>query len=67
MGIEKTKLRARKSMFWPGVNREIEDMVKLCNICTKNQRKQEREPMIASGITVYPFQIYFIRIVRFSY
>ena len=21
MGIEKTKLRARESMFWPGVNR----------------------------------------------
>ena len=27
MGIEKTKLRARESVFWPGVNREIEDMV----------------------------------------
>ena len=27
MGIEKTKLRARESMFSPGVNREIEDMV----------------------------------------
>ena len=45
MGIEKTNLRARRSMFWPGVNREIEDMVKLCNICIRNQRKQEKEPM----------------------
>ena len=24
MGIKKTKLRARESMFWPGVNSEIE-------------------------------------------
>ena len=57
MRIEKTKLRARESMFWPCVNREIEDMVKLCNICIKNQRKQEKEPMIATDIAVYPFQI----------
>ena len=57
MGIEKTKLRERESMFWPCVNREIEDMVKLCNICIKNQRKQEKEPMIATDIAVYPFQI----------
>ena len=35
MRIEKTKLRARESMFWPGGNSEIEDMVKWCNICIK--------------------------------
>ena len=29
----------------------------MCNICIKNQRKQEKEPMIASDIAVYPFQI----------
>ena len=33
VGIEKIKLRARESLFWPGVNRGIENMVKLCNIC----------------------------------
>ena len=35
MRIEKTKLRAREPMFWPGGNNEIEDMVKWCNICIK--------------------------------
>ena len=56
MGIEKTEFRARESMFWPRVNREIENMVKLCNICIKNQRK-EKEPMITTDVAVYPFQI----------
>ena len=42
LGIEKAKLRARELMFWPGVNREIKDIVKLCNISIKNQRKQEK-------------------------
>ena len=55
MGIEKTKLSARESVFWPGLNREIEDMVKLCNIYIKNQSKQEKEPMIAKDIAVCLF------------
>ena len=42
VGIEKTKLRARELRFWPGVNREIKDIVKLWNISIKNQRKQEK-------------------------
>ena len=32
-------------------------MIKFCIICLKNQRKQEKEPIIASNIAVYPFQI----------
>ena len=70
MEIENTKFRARVSMFWPGVNKDIEYMVKLCNICIENQRKQEKESLIASDIAAYPFQIirqiYFIGMVRTS-
>ena len=36
MGIEETKFRAIDSMFCPGVNRELEDMIKLCKVCIKN-------------------------------
>ena len=57
MGIEKTKLRARELMFWPSVNRETEDMVKLCNVCIENQRTKEKEPIIPRDIAEYPFQI----------
>ena len=53
MGIEKTKLRAIESMFWPGVNIEIENMVELCNICIKNQRKQEKEPFQIVGADLF--------------
>ena len=42
MGTEKTKLRARESMFWPGVNREVEDMVDLCNICIKIKENKKK-------------------------
>ena len=59
MGIEKTKLRVRESMFWPVLNREIKYMVKMCIICIKNHRKQGKEPIITSDIDidVYLFQI----------
>ena len=42
MGTEKTKLKARESMFWPGVNREVEDMVDLCNICIKIKENKKK-------------------------
>ena len=30
------KFRAVDTMFWAGVNRELEDMIKLCKVCIKN-------------------------------
>ena len=56
MGIEKTKMRARETVFWPRINQQIEDMVKSCETCLENQRKQSKEPMMASEIPTYPFQ-----------
>ena len=32
-GIDKTRRRARDSVFWPGIDREIEDMIKRCHQC----------------------------------
>ena len=57
MGIEKTKLRARETVFWPGINRQIEDMVKACETCLTNRSQQRREPLIPSEIADYPFQM----------
>ena len=32
-GIDRTKLRARDSIYWPGINRDIETLVKTCETC----------------------------------
>ena len=45
LGIERTKWRARATIFWPGLNSQIEEMVKKCNTCLMNQRKQPKEPL----------------------
>ena len=46
MRIEKTKWRARATIFWLQINQQIENMVKKCSTCQQNQRKQQREPMV---------------------
>ena len=32
-------------------------MIKKCDICQQNQKKQQREPMIPSEVPQYPFQM----------
>ena len=39
LGIEKTKLRARVTIFWPQINQQIEEMVKTCRTCLHNQKQ----------------------------
>ena len=46
MGIVKCKARASQSIFWPGINKEIENMVRECSTCEKYLPKQPREPML---------------------
>ena len=56
MGIERAKWIARATIFWPQINQQIEEIVKICSNCLHNQRKQSREAMIPSDVPRYPFQ-----------
>jgi hypothetical protein len=44
-GIEKTRRRVRDSVYWPGMNHDIEEMVKRCSKCNLRRRDfpQDRE------------------------
>ena len=57
LGIEKTKLRARETVFWPGINNDIEQVVNSCDICLESRNMDAKEPMLTSVIPEYPFQI----------
>ena len=56
-GIEKTKANARTTVFWPGMNKHIEDIVSCCEKCLKYQSKQTKEPMQTREIPILPWQI----------
>ena len=44
-GIEKTRLLARETVFWPRINQHIEETCSSCELCQQMQPKQAREPM----------------------
>lgn len=46
LGIEMSKKRAREVVFWPGMNAQIEQKIRLCNTCQKFQKRQSAEPYI---------------------
>ena len=54
LGIEKCKARARETMFWPGINSEITEMVQRCGACMATRVYQQKEPLISHEIPAKP-------------
>ena len=46
-GIERCRLRAKTSVWWPRISQDIKDQVKQCQKCAK-EATQRREPLITS-------------------
>ena len=49
-GVENTKLRARSSVFWVNLNKDIDEMSRTRDVCQEFQRRQPRESLIPSDI-----------------
>eukprot|EP00794_Sanderia_malayensis_P006690 gene6690-7446_t len=54
-GIRKCRERARCSVWWPGLSKQIEDMVTTCKACCE-ERKNHPEPMIETKLPERPWQ-----------
>ncbi|XP_046477016.2 uncharacterized protein [Neodiprion pinetum] len=50
MGIEKTKSRARDIVFWPGMNKQIQDTIMDCAVCQKFQKSHQNETLISNDV-----------------
>ena len=37
--VDRTELRARDSVYWPGINKDIETLVKTCNTHQENSKR----------------------------
>ena len=74
LGIEKTKLKARSGVYWPGINHDIEGLVQGCEICQEHQSNTTQEPLLQHEIPPRPwhtlgsdlFQGYLIIIDHYS-
>lgn len=57
LGIEKCKQLARKTLFWPNMSKEIEDLTQQCDACKRFQNNNRKEKMIEKEIPETPWQI----------
>ena len=54
-GITKSRERAKQSMWWPGLSRQLEEVVKSSPDCCKNS-SQGIQPLIPSQLPKLPWQ-----------
>ena len=54
-GINKCKRRAAQSVWWPGLNKDLDTMVSNCSTCCKMQF-QLAEPLIPTPLITLPWQ-----------
>ena len=56
-GITRCQQRARSSVYWPGICKDIEDLVTSCVLCQKHQPSQPKEPLepLMSNIPSIPW------------
>ena len=57
LGIEKTRLRAKDSVYWININRDIETMVKSCHICEEHQPAQQHETLLPHEVPSRPWEV----------
>lgn len=50
LGMRKTSLRAKSTIFWPKINKEIETICQSCGICEKYQKSQTKETLLQHEI-----------------
>ena len=56
-GMEKTKLRAKDAVFWNGINKDIENLIKECQTCQANMPSQTSESLMPHEIPSKAWQI----------
>ena len=54
-GMEKTRLLARQTVYWPNINHQIDDLIRSCDQCQKHMPQQRREPLIPHEIPMTPW------------
>ncbi len=56
-GVSKSLARARSSLYWPRITKEIKELVEKCSTCQRTQRAKTKEPLLQKVLPDYPFQL----------
>lgn len=57
MGIEKSKIRARDASFWPGMCKDIEELIQSCDVCQELRFSNQKGPMFVSIIPTRAWEV----------
>ena len=55
-GMVRTKQRARLTIYWPGLDNDIDNMVSQCTQCQTHFPSHPKEPLISKPRPAQPFQ-----------
>lgn len=55
MGITRTLNRAKQVMFWPEMQKDIENFIAKCRICERNRSRNEKHTITPHPIPQFPF------------
>ena len=66
MGIEKTKLLAHESVYWPSINADIKNYIKHCAMCLEFQQMQPKEKIIHHDIPLRPWEVISTDVFHFN-
>ncbi|GFO14288.1 Pol polyprotein [Plakobranchus ocellatus] len=55
-GISKSRERAKQAVWWPGISKDIQQMVAGCRHCLEKSPIQQKEPLMTSELPDRPFQ-----------
>ena len=55
LGIVRCRQRANQSVWWPGIGRQLQELVDNCTVCRQHSRNRA-EPMISTELPSLPWQ-----------
>ena len=64
LGVSKCRERAKQSVWWPSLSRQIKDVVENCRTCAY-LGKQHTEPLIPTELPERPFQVIGVDLFEF--
>ena len=65
-GVEGSLRRAQKYVFWPGMNKEINQWIECCETCWKNEVAQASLPLMSHDMPQRPWEKIGIDLFYFS-
>ena len=54
MGTEKCLLRAKDCLFWPGISKDIKELISNCSTCIKYAKQQPKERLLQYNLPSFP-------------